>query len=136
MPTYCARGPVPQPRVRPASGLSTATALEATHAGHRLAPANNSLQLTRLACGKLERDLPAGMRENEGGVAWAAGQLSSRPLCAARRRNAPSMVMDPISRGSALCLASEGRGHGVLLERDCGRPLLGGPSCSLASRGG
>jgi len=28
-----------------------------------LAP-NNSLQLTRLACGKLERDLPAGMREN------------------------------------------------------------------------
>jgi len=26
---------------------------------------NNSLQLTRLACGELERDLPAGMRENE-----------------------------------------------------------------------
>jgi hypothetical protein len=27
--------------------------------------ANNSLQLTRLACGKLECDLPARMRENE-----------------------------------------------------------------------
>jgi len=27
-------------------------------------PPNNSLQLTRLACGKLERGLPAGMREN------------------------------------------------------------------------
>jgi hypothetical protein len=27
---------------------------------------NNSLQLTRLACGKLERDLPARMRENGG----------------------------------------------------------------------
>jgi hypothetical protein len=26
---------------------------------------NNSLQLTRLACGKLERDLPARLRENE-----------------------------------------------------------------------
>ena len=25
---------------------------------------NNSLQLTRLACGELERALPAGMREN------------------------------------------------------------------------
>ena len=41
---------------------------------------NNSLQLTRLASGKLERDLPAGMRENESTVARAAGQLSSRPL--------------------------------------------------------
>jgi hypothetical protein len=30
---------------------------------------NNSLQLTRLACGKLERDLPAKMRENERAVA-------------------------------------------------------------------
>jgi len=40
----------------------------------------NSLQLTRLACGKLERALPAIMRENEGVVARAAGQLSSRPL--------------------------------------------------------
>ena len=26
---------------------------------------NNSLQLTRLACGKLERDLPAKLCENE-----------------------------------------------------------------------
>ena len=41
---------------------------------------NNSLQLTRLACGKLERDLPAGMRENGWALARAAGQLSSRPL--------------------------------------------------------
>ena len=41
---------------------------------------NNSLQLTRLACGKLERDLPAGMRENEWAVARAAGQLSSEPF--------------------------------------------------------
>ena len=36
---------------------------------------NNSLQLTRLACGKLERDLPARWRENESTVARAAGQL-------------------------------------------------------------
>jgi hypothetical protein len=28
-------------------------------------PPNNSLQLTRLAGGKLERDLPAELRENE-----------------------------------------------------------------------
>jgi hypothetical protein len=41
---------------------------------------NNSLQLTRLACGKLERDLPAKLHENEWGVARAAGQLSSRPF--------------------------------------------------------
>jgi hypothetical protein len=27
-------------------------------------PPNNSLQLTRLACGKLERDLPAELHEN------------------------------------------------------------------------
>jgi len=45
-----------------------------------LALPNNSLQLTRLACGELERDLPAGMRANEGAVSRAAGQLSSRPL--------------------------------------------------------
>jgi hypothetical protein len=32
-------------------------------------PPNNSLQLTRLARGKLERDLPARMRENEWTVA-------------------------------------------------------------------
>jgi len=43
-------------------------------------PPNNSLQLTRLACGKLERALPARMRENGSTVARAAGQLSSRPL--------------------------------------------------------
>jgi hypothetical protein len=41
---------------------------------------NNSLQLTRLACGKLERDLPAKLRENGWTVARAAGQLSSRPF--------------------------------------------------------
>ena len=41
---------------------------------------NNSLQLTRLARGKLERHLPARMRENGGSVARAAGPLSSRPL--------------------------------------------------------
>jgi len=100
-----------------------------------LAP-NNSLQLTRLACGKVELALPAESPWSGGGDARAAGQLSSRPLCAARRRNETSMVMDPINRGSPLCLASEGRGDGVLPERDCGRPLLAGPSCSLASRGG
>jgi len=44
---------------------------------------NNSLQLTRLACGKLERDLPAELRENGWAVARAAGQLSSRPLAGA-----------------------------------------------------
>jgi hypothetical protein len=43
-------------------------------------PANNSLQLTRLACGKLERVLPAELRENGSTVARAAGRLSSRPL--------------------------------------------------------
>jgi len=43
---------------------------------------NNSLQLTRLACGKLGGDLPAELRENGWRVARAAGQLSSRPLCA------------------------------------------------------
>jgi len=32
-------------------------------------PPNNSLQLTRLACGKLERDLPAELRENGEDVA-------------------------------------------------------------------
>ena len=36
--------------------------------GSSTAP-NNSLQLTRLACGRLERDLPARMRENETTVA-------------------------------------------------------------------
>jgi hypothetical protein len=49
---------------------------------------NNSLQLTRLACGKLESVLPAKLCENESTDARAAGQLSSRPLCAARRRTA------------------------------------------------
>ena len=44
------------------------------------APPNNSLQLTRLACGKLAGALPARLRENEWAVARAAGQLSSRPL--------------------------------------------------------
>ena len=39
------------------------------------------LRLTRLACGKLKRALPARMRENERTVARAAGRLSSRPLC-------------------------------------------------------
>jgi hypothetical protein len=33
------------------------------------APPNNSLQLTRLACGKGERALPAKMRENGWSVA-------------------------------------------------------------------
>jgi len=50
---------------------------------------NNSLQLTRLARGKLERDLPAELRENGEAVARAAGQLSSRPL---GRRTASARV--------------------------------------------
>jgi hypothetical protein len=41
---------------------------------------NNSLQLTRLACGKLELVLPAKMRESGSAGARAAGQLSSRPF--------------------------------------------------------
>jgi len=41
---------------------------------------NNSLQLTRLARGKLDSDLPAKLRENGATDARAAGQLSSRPL--------------------------------------------------------
>jgi len=52
-----------------------------------LAPPNNSLQLTRLACGKMERDLPARLRENGWTVARAARQLSSRPLGCARIRD-------------------------------------------------
>ena len=47
---------------------------------------NNSLQLTRLACGKLERVLPARLRENQRADARAAGQLSSRPLAVIWRR--------------------------------------------------
>ena len=50
---------------------------------------NNSLQLTRLACGKLERDLPAKLRENEWLVARAAGQLSSRPFGSSPSRLCP-----------------------------------------------
>jgi uncharacterized protein YndB with AHSA1/START domain len=44
----------------------------------------NSLQLTRLACGKLERVLPAELRENGSTVARAAGQLplASSGCCA------------------------------------------------------
>ena len=38
---------------------------------------NNSLQLTRLACGKFELVLPAGMSENEWAAARGAEQLSS-----------------------------------------------------------
>ena len=45
-------------------------------------PPNNSLQLTRLASGKLELALPARLPESGGSVARAAGQLSSMPLCA------------------------------------------------------
>ena len=41
---------------------------------------HQDLRLTRLACGKLERALPARLRENEWGVAREAGQLSSRPF--------------------------------------------------------
>jgi hypothetical protein len=41
---------------------------------------SNSLQLTRLASGKLERVLPAELCENGSGVARAAGQLNSRPI--------------------------------------------------------
>jgi len=58
-------------------------------------PPNNSLQLTRLACGKLERDLPAKLRENEWPVARAAGQLSSRPLGA---KSPPPMRADRNAR--------------------------------------
>ena len=52
------------------------------HATHE--PPNNSLQLTRLACGKLERDLPAKWRENGATDARAAGQLplASSGCCA------------------------------------------------------
>jgi hypothetical protein len=58
-----------------------------SHHGQDSERPNNSLQLTRLAGGKLERDSPAGMRENVRTVARGAGQLphrgaarSSRPL--------------------------------------------------------
>jgi len=84
-------------------------------------PPNNSLQLTRLACGRLERDLPAELRENGWTVARAAGQLSSRPLCAARRRNATCMVMDPISRGVLCVLPAK-----VEATESCRRRIVGG----------
>jgi hypothetical protein len=45
------------------------------HHGQGSGSPNNSLQLTRLACGKLERALPVRLRENEWTVARAAGQL-------------------------------------------------------------
>jgi hypothetical protein len=45
-----------------------------------VSPPNNSLERTRLACGKLESLLLAKWRENESAVARAAGRLSSRPL--------------------------------------------------------
>ncbi len=55
---------------------------------------NNSLQLTRLACGRLERVLPARMRENGWSVARAAGQLSSGPLGGHQRSHAGSRMID------------------------------------------
>jgi hypothetical protein len=41
---------------------------------------NNSLQLTRLACGKIGDALPTGMHENGWADARAARRLNSRPL--------------------------------------------------------
>ena len=41
----------------------------------KLSQPPNSLQLTRLACGKLEGVLPAELRENESTVARAAGSV-------------------------------------------------------------
>jgi len=43
--------------------------------GHLPRPQVLGLRLTRLACGKLKRDLPAGIRENGSTVAGAAEQL-------------------------------------------------------------
>jgi hypothetical protein len=70
---------------------------------------NNSLQLTRLACGKLERDSPAKLCENEWAVARAAGQLSSRPLCAARRLYLPDPCRASNAPSTAASLACRGR---------------------------
>jgi len=88
---------------------------------NKIGPPNNSLQLTRLACGKLERDLPAELRENGWSVARAAGQLSSRPLCAARRRNPTNVVMDPISRGVLSVSPAK-----VEATESCRRGIVGG----------
>jgi len=70
---------------------------------------NNSLQLTGPAAEK--RLVRKRIR--------LARQLSSRPLCAARRRNATCKVMDPISRGvlsvsPAKVEATESRRRGIV----------------------
>jgi hypothetical protein len=64
----------------------------------RSSPPNNSLQLTRLACGKMGGALPAGMRDNESTGARAAGQLSSRPLGGDRRHMRVAVVQQQQDR--------------------------------------
>ena len=54
------------PRVRPSIGSGRESEGARRHTGER---ANNSLQLTRLACGKSVSDLPAELCENEWAVA-------------------------------------------------------------------
>jgi len=59
---------------------------------------NNSLQLTRLACGELGRVLPAELRENGVTVARAAGQLSSMPLGSSQPVGGPQAAT-PLPKG-------------------------------------
>jgi hypothetical protein len=68
--------------------------------GSTQAAPNNSLQLTRLACGKLEGDLPAKLRENGATDARAAGQLSSRPLARSVSQRMKQSTEEPSNRRS------------------------------------
>jgi hypothetical protein len=99
-----------------------------------LCPPNNSLQLTRLACGKLERDLPAEWRENESTVARAAGQLSSRPLCAARRLYLPDPCRASNAPSTAASLACRARVVPAVARGDGPWPAKGSPREAGAAR--
>ena len=61
-------------------------------------PPNNSLERTRLACGKLEYALPAELRENESSVGRAAGQLAHRAAHLHRTCGAPQVQVSRSSR--------------------------------------
>jgi hypothetical protein len=87
-----------------------------------VSPPNNSLERTRLACGKLESLLLAKWRENESAVARAAGRLSSRPLCAASPPHTILTLRAPVRgrnsreplQSMVICLAGDGRGEEAL----------------------
>ena len=61
-------------------------------------PPNNSLERTRLACGKLGRALPAELRENESTDTRAAGPLAHRAAHLHRTCGAPQVQVLRSSR--------------------------------------